>query len=110
MGRSVTLAFAADAQDHIRVAQSGHGICDYKEYVWVGGSGRFEGKSVRIRSRRGREIASIQYDMNDLGEISDAPKWDPRNRARAIWRNLRDVKDIGQAIQTLAEFGNPKAL
>jgi 2-methylcitrate dehydratase len=29
------------------------------------------------------EIASIQYDMNDLGEISDAPKWDPRNRETA---------------------------
>jgi 2-methylcitrate dehydratase len=168
------------------------------------------------------EIASIQYDMNDLGEISDAPKWDPRNRetadhsmpyilaralidgdiymdsfkpekfmdpvaralmdkmtfgqvdgwnglgparitirkksgeertwdtyngvrvltmadyphltdeevaakfnrastyhkmdnaqrdrARAIWGNLREVKDIGEAIQTLAKFGNPRAL
>ena len=29
------------------------------------------------------EIASIQYDMNDLGEISDAPKWDPPNRETA---------------------------
>ena len=29
------------------------------------------------------DIASIQYDMTDLGEISDAPKWDPRNRETA---------------------------
>lgn len=29
------------------------------------------------------EIASIQYDMTDLGEISDSPKWDPRNRETA---------------------------
>lgn len=29
------------------------------------------------------EIASIQYEMNDLGEISDAPKFDPRNRETA---------------------------
>jgi 2-methylcitrate dehydratase len=29
------------------------------------------------------EIASIQYDMNELGEISDAPKFDPRNRETA---------------------------
>jgi 2-methylcitrate dehydratase len=168
------------------------------------------------------EIASIQYDMDDLGEISDNPKWDPRNRetadhsmpymlaraiidgdiymdsfkpekfmdpaaralmdkmtfghvsgwsglgparitikkkngeersfdtykgvrvltmteyphltdeevtakfnkacdymkmdraqrdrARAIWGNLRQVKDIGEAIQTLARFGQPKPL
>src|SRR5262245_36501610 len=29
------------------------------------------------------EIASIQYDMNELGEISDAPKFDPQNRETA---------------------------
>ena len=28
-------------------------------------------------------IASIQYEMNELGEISDAPKFDPRNRETA---------------------------
>jgi 2-methylcitrate dehydratase len=32
---------------------------------------------------RPEEIASIQYDMNDLGEISDAPKFDPQNRETA---------------------------
>ena len=29
------------------------------------------------------EIASIEYDMNELGEISDAPKFDPQNRETA---------------------------
>ena len=33
-----------------------------------------------------------------------------RDRARRVWSNLRDVKDIGEAIQTLAKFGNPKPL
>src|SRR5262249_14965342 len=29
------------------------------------------------------EIAAIEYEMTDLGEISDNPKWDPRNRETA---------------------------
>ena len=34
---------------------------------------------------RPEDIASIQYDMNSagVGEIGDAPKWDPRNRETA---------------------------
>lgn len=33
-----------------------------------------------------------------------------RDRARTVWGNLRQVKDIGEAIQTLAKFGQPKPL
>jgi 2-methylcitrate dehydratase len=33
-----------------------------------------------------------------------------RDRARAIWSNLRNVSDIGEAMQTLAKFGNPQPL
>ena len=33
-----------------------------------------------------------------------------RDRARAIWGNLRQVKDIADAIQTLSKFGKPKPL
>jgi 2-methylcitrate dehydratase len=33
-----------------------------------------------------------------------------RDRARAIWSNLREVKDIGEAMQTMATFGNPQPL
>jgi 2-methylcitrate dehydratase len=33
-----------------------------------------------------------------------------RDRARAIWSNIRPLKDIGEAIQTLAKFGQPKPL
>jgi 2-methylcitrate dehydratase len=33
-----------------------------------------------------------------------------RDQARAMWSNLRAVKDIGDAMRTLARFGNPKAL
>lgn len=33
-----------------------------------------------------------------------------RDRARSAWGNLRAVKDIGEAIQTLAKFGKPLPL
>jgi 2-methylcitrate dehydratase len=33
-----------------------------------------------------------------------------RDRARAAWSNLAAVKDIGEAIQIMAKFGNPKPL
>jgi 2-methylcitrate dehydratase len=42
----------------------------------------------------------------------DFKKMDPaqRDRARNVWGNLRQVKDIGEAIQTLAKFGRPLPL
>ncbi len=39
-------------------------------------------------------------------QVTDAQ----RDRARAAWGNLRAVKDIGEAIQTLAQFGRPLPL
>ena len=39
-------------------------------------------------------------------QMSDAQ----RDRARTTWGNLRQVKDIGEAIQTLATFGQPTPL
>lgn len=33
-----------------------------------------------------------------------------RDRARDVWGNLRDVADIGEAIETLARFGDPRPL
>jgi hypothetical protein len=33
-----------------------------------------------------------------------------RDKARTTWGNLKPVKDIGAAIQTLATFGQPKPL
>ena len=33
-----------------------------------------------------------------------------RDRARAVWGNVRALKDIGEAMQTLAKFGQPKPL
>jgi hypothetical protein len=39
-------------------------------------------------------------------EVADAH----RDQARATWSNLRAVKDIGEAMRTLAKFGNPKPL
>jgi 2-methylcitrate dehydratase len=64
---------------------------------------------------RPEEIASIQYDMTDLGEISDAPKWDPRNRETAdhsmpyiLARALLDG-DIYLDSFTEAKFMDPAA-
>jgi 2-methylcitrate dehydratase len=61
------------------------------------------------------EIASIQYDMNELGEISDAPKFDPRNRETAdhsmpyiLARALLDG-DIYMDSFTEATFMDPAA-
>lgn len=33
-----------------------------------------------------------------------------RDRARGLWGNLRQVKDIGEAIQSMAKFGRPRPL
>jgi 2-methylcitrate dehydratase len=33
-----------------------------------------------------------------------------RDRARAVWTNLRDVRDFAEAMQSLAKFGNPRPL
>jgi hypothetical protein len=33
-----------------------------------------------------------------------------RDRARTAWTSLRTMKDIGEAMQTLARFGNPQPL
>jgi hypothetical protein len=33
-----------------------------------------------------------------------------RERTRAQWMNLKDVKDIGDAMQSIAKFGQPKPL
>jgi 2-methylcitrate dehydratase len=35
---------------------------------------------------------------------------DQRDRARAVWGNLREVRDIGEAMRTLSKFGQPKPL
>jgi 2-methylcitrate dehydratase len=48
-----------------------------------------------------------KYDR--LVEFTGVNK-DQAARARDQWLNLRAVKDIGEAIQTVAKFGNPKAL
>jgi hypothetical protein len=33
-----------------------------------------------------------------------------RDRAREVWAHLRELKDIGDAISTLATFGQPRPL
>jgi len=59
------------------------------------------------RPKRTRADLIAKYDkLVDFGGINK----DQANRARDQWSNLRNVKDIGDAIQTVAHFGNPKPL
>jgi len=59
------------------------------------------------RPTRARADLVAKYDR--LAEFGGINK-DQAARARDQWMNLRAVKDIGEAIQIVAKFGNPKAL
>ena len=80
-------------------------------------------RSVRTRARQiERAIATLEKElMRAPTDQEIAKKFDracaymqmgdaQRDRARAVWGNLREVKDIGDAIQTLAKFGRPLPL
>lgn len=54
-------------------------------------------------------LAEIEAKFNRACDYKGvAPQ--QRERARAVWSNLRGVSDIGEAMQTLATFGKPQAL
>jgi len=53
------------------------------------------------------EEISRKFDrVTSFMRVTDAQ----RDRAKAVWGNLKAVRDIGEAIQTLATFGRPAAL
>jgi 2-methylcitrate dehydratase len=52
------------------------------------------------------EIARKFYRACAYMHVADAQ----RDRAREVWGNLREVKDIGEAIRTLSKFGRPQPL
>jgi 2-methylcitrate dehydratase len=71
-------------------------------------------KSGEERVFKGGAVPLMSHDeliqkYNRLSEFMQVSK-DQRDRAREQWMNLRTVKDIGQAIQTVAKFGQPKPL
>ena len=67
---------------------------------------------MRVIGEREREQLSDEELATKFNRVCAYQKIDDRqrDRARAIWGNLREVKEIGDAIQTLARFGQPKPL
>ena len=64
----------------------------------------FMGKPVPPMSHE--ELVQKYNRLSDFMQISR----EQRERARAQWMNLRSVKDIAEAMETIAHFGRPKPL
>ena len=64
----------------------------------------FMGKAVPPMSHE--ELIQKYNRLSDFMQVSS----EQRERARAQWMNLRSVKDIGEAMATIAKFGQPKPL
>jgi 2-methylcitrate dehydratase len=64
----------------------------------------FMGKAVEPMSRD--ELIQKYNRLADFMQVSK----EQRERAREQWMNLRAVKDIGEAIETIAKFGQPRSL
>jgi 2-methylcitrate dehydratase len=71
-------------------------------------------KSGEQRTFMGKAVAPMSHDdlMQKHNRISDFMQVsrDQRERALAQWTNLRASKDIADAMQTIAKFGQPKPL
>jgi 2-methylcitrate dehydratase PrpD len=84
-----------------------------EERTWDTQDGRRHAPAGEILSK---PTATHRLTMEEIVEkfnrACDYKKVDPaqRDRARKVWSNLRDVRNFGEAIQTLAKFGNPRAL
>jgi 2-methylcitrate dehydratase len=71
-------------------------------------------KSGETRTFVGGTVAPMSHDdliakYNKAAEYGGINK-DQAARALKTWMNLKDVKDIGDAIQVVAKFGNPRPL
>ena len=64
----------------------------------------FQGAAVPPMSRD--ELIQKYNRLADFMQVSK----EQRERAREQWMNLRACKDIGEAMQTIAKFGQPKPL
>ena len=64
----------------------------------------FMGAAVPPMSRD--ELIQKHDRLADFMQVST----EQRERARKQWMNLRACKDIGEAMQTIAKFGQPKPL
>ena len=71
-------------------------------------------KSGEERVFKGAAVPPMSHDEliqkhNRLSDFMQVSK-EQRERARQQWTNLRAVKDIGEAMQTIAKFGQPRPL
>ncbi len=71
-------------------------------------------KSGETRTFTGGTVAPMSHDdiiakYNKAADFGGVSK-DQAARALKTWMNLKDVKDIGDAIQVVAKFGNPRPL
>src|ERR1700674_2276799 len=71
-------------------------------------------KSGEQRVFMGKAVEPMSHDeliqkYNRLADFMQVSK-EQRERAREQWMNLRAVKDIGEAIGTIAKFGQPRPL
>jgi 2-methylcitrate dehydratase len=71
-------------------------------------------KSGEERVFKGAAVPPMSHDEliqkhNRLADFMQVSK-EQRERARQEWTNLRALKDIGEAMQTIAKFGQPKPL
>lgn len=105
-------------------------LMDKMTFAQVQGWGGLGAARITIRKTNGEERTWDTYDgARVLGEAEYPRLTDEevtakfnracafkhmddaqRDRARGAWGNLRQVKDIGEAIQTLAKFGRPLPL
>jgi 2-methylcitrate dehydratase len=71
-------------------------------------------KSGEERVFKGHAVAPMSHDdlIEKYNRISDFMQVSrqQRERARSQWMNLGTCKDIGEAIETIAKFGQPKPL
>src|SRR5579863_1390640 len=80
-----------------------------------------DGTVVTVRKKSGEQrvfmgaaVPPMSHDeliqkYNRLSDFMQVSK-EQRERARQQWMNLRACKDIGEAMQTIAKFGQPKPL
>jgi 2-methylcitrate dehydratase len=71
-------------------------------------------KSGEERVFMGKPVPPMSHDelIQKYNRLSDFMQISPeqRERARAQWMNLRSVKDIAEAMETIARFGRPRPL
>ena len=101
---SVAFAAAPFSHDGKAIATTKHNG-EEKSWDTLGGT-RDPGLSDYRKLMSDEDITNKFNRASAYMQIPDAE----RDRARSAWGNLHAVKDIDEAIQTLAKFGKPSPL